>query len=64
MREDTHAVREPEDLVALLPAPARREQNLRLRAVVALGRRRPDVRDGPHELDAEEPARALRHCAL
>jgi hypothetical protein len=63
MREDTHTVREPEDLVALLPAPDHRAQNLRFRAVFALRRRRPDVRDRPRKLDAEDLARALRHCA-
>jgi hypothetical protein len=61
--EGTHALGEPEDLVALLPAPDRRPQNLRLRAVIALRRRRPDVRDGPRELDAEDLAHALQHCA-
>jgi hypothetical protein len=61
MREGTHTVREPEDLVAFLPARARRAQNVRLRAIVALRRRRPDVLDGPRELDAEDLARALRH---
>jgi hypothetical protein len=64
MREGTHAARQPEDLVALLPVPDRRAQNLRLRAVVALRRRRPDVRDDPRELDAEDLARALRYWAL
>jgi hypothetical protein len=63
MREGTHTVREPEDLVALLPAPDRRAQSLCLRVVIALRWRRPDVRYGPHELDAEDPARALPHCA-
>jgi hypothetical protein len=63
MREDTHTVCEPEDIVALPPVPDRREENLRLRAIVTLRRRRPDVRDGPREFDAEDLARALRLCA-
>jgi hypothetical protein len=60
MREGTYTVREPENVV-FLPARARPSQNLRLHAVVALRRRRPDVRNGPRELDAEDLARVLRH---
>jgi hypothetical protein len=61
MREGMHTVREPEDLVAFLPARARPSQNVHFRAVVALRWRRPDVRDGPRELNAGDLARALRH---
>jgi hypothetical protein len=48
---------------SLLSAPDQRALSLCFHAVVALRRRRPDVRDGLRELDAEDLARALGHCA-